>query len=332
VQTTPSLLCQAPAGAAETKQCQQCGKHFERPKDRTNRAWKAQKYCSLPCAYKNTARKPEHGCMECHVAVGIGVNESARLAGKNKGGVSTWRKNHGLKTAIAPRPRWLSLEERTKRAQEEAFVRERCAWARQDSITSWARHPLAIRERQRLAYYRNHEESKQRSRVNARKTWEKHKLSPEWRKKRNAMFRLYRAKNRQKYNEWAKQWRRENPEKWKKCSLKQRSNPVFRAMRNIRKRLRDALRGKRACPAIVGCSRIDFMRHIESKFKKGMHWNNYGTHWHIDHIVPLSRFDLDDPYQLKMANHWTNLQPLEAARNMEKSDRIEGNVQPFLPL
>lgn len=74
------------------------------------------------------------------------------------------------------------------------------------------------------------------------------------------------------------------------------------------------------------------MRHIESKFKKGMYWNNYGSHWHIDHIVPLSRFDLSDPYQAKLANHWTNLQPLEASRNMEKSDRIDGEVQPFLPL
>lgn len=102
-------------------------------------------------------------------------------------------------------------------------------------------------------------------------------------------------------------------------------------MRNIRKRLRDAFKGKGGCMSVVGCSHDELMIHLQSKFTEGMYFNNYGTYWHVDHIVPLSRFDLSDPYQVKMANHWTNLQPLEAKRNMEKSDRIEGNVQPFLP-
>lgn len=63
-------------------------------------------------------------------------------------------------------------------------------------------------------------------------------------------------------------------------------------------------------------------KHIEKQFKRGMHWNNHGTVWHIDHIIPLSKFDLTDPMQRKRANHFTNLQPLYVHENMSKGARI----------
>jgi hypothetical protein len=115
--------------------------------------------------------------MECHVAVGIGVNESARLAGKNKGGVSTWRKNHGLKTAIAPSPRWLSLEERAKRAQEEAFVREQKAWAKAGRLSCWSRSPTVARIIGMQRYYQQHEANKKRSAEYSRKRYHDGKKS-----------------------------------------------------------------------------------------------------------------------------------------------------------
>lgn len=37
----------------------------------------------------------------------------------------------------------------------------------------------------------------------------------------------------------------------------------------------------------LNCDIEDFRLHIESQFKPKMTWDNYGTEWHIDHIVPL---------------------------------------------
>lgn len=51
-----------------------------------------------------------------------------------------------------------------------------------------------------------------------------------------------------------------------------------------------------------------------------MTWENFGE-WHIDHIVPLSKFNLTDYEQLKIACHFSNLQPLWAKDNLSKGNR-----------
>jgi hypothetical protein len=67
----------------------------------------------------------------------------------------------------------------------------------------------------------------------------------------------------------------------------------------------------------LGCSISELKVYIESKFQSGMSWNNYGK-WHIDHIKPLVKFDLQDRAQFLEACHFTNLQPLWAEQNILK--------------
>ena len=74
--------------------------------------------------------------------------------------------------------------------------------------------------------------------------------------------------------------------------------------------------------SVIGCTTKELARHLESKFTQGMSWDNYGTYWHVDHILPCASFDHTDDGQVKQCWHWTNLQPLEASRNITKSDSI----------
>ncbi len=68
----------------------------------------------------------------------------------------------------------------------------------------------------------------------------------------------------------------------------------------------------------LGCNGFQLQDHLESKFKQGMTWGNYGK-WHIDHIIPLSSAKtVEELYQLC---HYTNLQPLWAHENLSKGDR-----------
>jgi hypothetical protein len=74
---------------------------------------------------------------------------------------------------------------------------------------------------------------------------------------------------------------------------------------------------------IVGCTMPDLISHLESLFKPGMSWDNYGLHgWHIDHVAPLASFDVSKEEELRKAWHYTNLQPLWAKDNLSKGTKI----------
>ena len=79
---------------------------------------------------------------------------------------------------------------------------------------------------------------------------------------------------------------------------------------------------------LIGCSKEELIKHLESQFKEGMSWENWSLNgWHIDHIRPCSSFDLSDPAQVKECFHYSNLQPLWAIENLKKSDSWDEGPQ-----
>jgi 5-methylcytosine-specific restriction endonuclease McrA len=52
-----------------------------------------------------------------------------------------------------------------------------------------------------------------------------------------------------------------------------------------------------------------------------MTWDNYGSYWVIDHVVPLSEFDLTKRAQILKACNYTNLQPLTKPDHYRKTAR-----------
>lgn len=80
--------------------------------------------------------------------------------------------------------------------------------------------------------------------------------------------------------------------------------------------------------SFLGCSKEELIQHLESQFSEGMTWENWSLNgWHIDHIRPISSFDLSDPAQVKECFHYSNLQPLWAIDNLKKSDSWEPDPQ-----
>ncbi len=71
---------------------------------------------------------------------------------------------------------------------------------------------------------------------------------------------------------------------------------------------------------LLGCSLEEFVQHIENQFKSGMSWNNY-SEWEIDHVKPLSLFNLADGGQLREAMSLINIQPLWRSENRRKSNK-----------
>ena len=106
--------------------------------------------------------------------------------------------------------------------------------------------------------------------------------------------------------------------------------PEVRISNNIRKRLRtltqhDNNHNTPETIQLIGCSQKELKSHIENQFLPGMTWDNYGNkenQWSIDHIIPLSAFDVFNTNQLNKANHYTNLRPLWHVDNMKKGSKI----------
>ena len=102
-----------------------------------------------------------------------------------------------------------------------------------------------------------------------------------------------------------------------------------RIIHNIRCRLWMAIKdAPMALSKSIGCSTYNLRIYLESKFQPGMSWDNYGDKkgircWEIDHIKPLSKFDLSKKDELKKACHYTNLQPLWKSENRKKGNKYE---------
>jgi hypothetical protein len=127
-----------------------------------------------------------------------------------------------------------------------------------------------------------------------------------------------------------KDYRIKNKKRIQKQETKYRLNRLknnieFRLITNLRTRLNSVIRGevKHATTlSLIGCSLNQLKKYIEDKFSPDMSWDNYGLYgWHIDHIKPLSKFDLTDEKEIRKACNYMNLQPLWAKCNISKSNK-----------
>jgi hypothetical protein len=142
----------------------------------------------------------------------------------------------------------------------------------------------------------------------------------------------WRHNNNARTKEYSHRFYNDNKEKVIKANgayakVRKRTDIGYRLATVLRSRLNKLLRGKVKIGSHVkdlGCSLKELRTYLESKFSSGMSWENYGMHgWHVDHILPLSSFDLTRPEELKLAVHYTNLQPLWAIDNLKKGKIIE---------
>jgi len=118
-------------------------------------------------------------------------------------------------------------------------------------------------------------------------------------------------------------------------------DPAYRLIRRMRIRTKQVLNKKRVNPTRTNkisvyeklCVKngLELKLYIESLWKPGMNWENYGiekTGWVIDHIIPLKHFinnyDLPNDFNAqKKAFGKNNLQPLWWIENATKSAKID---------
>jgi hypothetical protein len=111
---------------------------------------------------------------------------------------------------------------------------------------------------------------------------------------------------------------------------KRNSDIVFKLTETLRARIFSAIKNQSGIKAkksldLLGASGKEVKQYIESLWQHNMSWNNYGTknnQWQIDHIIPVTAFDVTKAAEQKKCFHYTNLMPLWKQDNLEKSNKI----------
>lgn len=211
-----------------------------------------------------------------------------------------------------------------------------------------------IRERSRLYLEKNREQINERARENYRANRsEILRKANKWRaenkdlvrEKNRRSYRKNKAKVAEKNKKWAKdnrelaranhkRWRENNAahvrekarESFKVWYRKKRKDPLFRlsvVMRVTLRRQINRIGGSKdsTTSEALGYSPSDLASHLERQFCKGMTWDNYGE-WHIDHIIPVAEHIKRGETDPSVINCLSNLRPLWARDNQEKSASV----------
>jgi hypothetical protein len=51
-------------------------------------------------------------------------------------------------------------------------------------------------------------------------------------------------------------------------------------------------------------------------------FDNYGKEWHIDHVIPISKFNMYSDEEQLIAFNWRNTMPLSVTENLSKNNKI----------
>ena len=304
--------------------CQQCGKTF------IVHHKSLGKYCSLACTGLSQRKNVSPSwveCSRCFAKAGIGMTTAARLLRTSKKTIFKVWKSEGIVRISPPSGEWRRYAQRAKSSV--------CGWwGNSETAAMWMQHYKEVFP-DWGSLFRLHMTAEQKEKAKTKY----HSLSDEEKKARNKrIHELRKARyeidpiGRARQNKHSAEWKKKNPQKvraYVKKSVAKRKivDPGFKVQCNLRNRLKEIMGkvkrgGTEHRNNLTGCSTRQLADHLESTFKRGMTWKNYGTSWHVDHILPCASFDHTDPKQVAQCWHWTNLRALDAKKNMEKSDTI----------
>jgi hypothetical protein len=109
-----------------------------------------------------------------------------------------------------------------------------------------------------------------------------------------------------------------------KCRDCERDEPNEKFKRYIRTRIYNCLRNKNKTKHSVdylGCSSLEYFKWIFS-YDNNCLLENHGKKWHIDHVIPISKFDLNNQSEQLLAFNWRNTMPLSSKENLSKNNKI----------
>ena len=107
-----------------------------------------------------------------------------------------------------------------------------------------------------------------------------------------------------------------------KCKDCERDEPLDKLKRNIRCRIYSTLIKKELQTAeYLGLNSVEYFKWLLTCDERYNLENK--NEWHIDHVIPLSRFNLNIKEEQLVAFNWRNTMPLSVRENLSKNNKID---------
>ena len=107
-----------------------------------------------------------------------------------------------------------------------------------------------------------------------------------------------------------------------KCKDCERDDPIQKFKRRIRCRIFNSLRKKnKKTIEYLGCDYNEYLLWIFND-NSNFDFTNFGKDFHIDHVIPLFYFNLDNEEQQNIAFNWRNTTLVSIKENLSKNKKI----------
>jgi hypothetical protein len=159
----------------------------------------------------------------------------------------------------------------------------------------------------------------------------------------NKECKEYKIKNKIAISEYNKKYKEKNKEKIKQYNYeynianrnkiqkrhtaylknKRKNDDKYKISCVLRNRIKSFLFGdnRKKTKELLNCEYSLVIEWIKYLFEDKMTFENHGVYWHIDHVIPCSKFNLLDIEEQRKCFNWSNLQPLPIKKNLEKKNK-----------
>jgi hypothetical protein len=104
------------------------------------------------------------------------------------------------------------------------------------------------------------------------------------------------------------------------CRNQTKGNVNYRLKKSLAAKLRNVLVKNDSTMSYIGCNIQYFREWFEYNFTSEMNWDNYGSYWFIDHIIPVCKFDLTKDDEKMKCWNWSNMMPVSVKYNSSKKE------------
>ena len=149
----------------------------------------------------------------------------------------------------------------------------------------------------------------------------KENLTVEQKEKHKLYIKNYTIENKEKIINYQRNYKLLNSEKIKQADRQRHEQNKL--SRNFSTAIYNALKDNKAnrhWEDLVPYNLQQLKEHLESQFTPEMNWDNYGSYWEIDHIIPqnLFKFETENDIDFKLCWSLMNLRPLDKITNRSR--------------